>query len=139
MASIVVRALKLELPEGTSMRFTDVGASHWAKENIAIVAAHGISNGMNNEQYEPDQPMTREQFAVMIVKGLKMKTVNNVVPFTDRSSISSWAAESVNILVSLGLLNGYPNGSFQPKKEITRAEAEIILTRLEQQGYISLE
>lgn len=139
MAAVIVRALKLEKPSNGELTFTDVESSHWAKEYIAVAAAHGIVNGMNNDSYAPNQSMTREQFAVMIVNAFKIKLTNKVSQFTDHNSISSWAAESGNNLVSLGLLSGYPNGSFQPKKAITRAETASILIRLEQQGYFNFE
>lgn len=52
------------------------------------------------------------------------------VTFTDASDIASWAAESVEAVRSNGIVSGYPDGSFRPKANITRAEACHMIVNL---------
>ena len=49
------------------------------------------------------------------------------VSFTDYENISPWAAESVDIMVKAGILNGRTDGSFDPKGVATRAEVATLL------------
>lgn len=49
---------------------------HWAKDNIAIASAHGIVNGYDSTTFGPNDPITREQMAVMVVKAFDLKDEN---------------------------------------------------------------
>ena len=65
--------------------------------------------------------------ATMIVNAFKLKPAASLRTFNDASAISSWAKESVDIASSHSIINGYPDGSFGPKKNATRAEAVTII------------
>ncbi|MGN0962636.1 MAG: S8 family peptidase, partial [Clostridia bacterium] len=51
------------------------------------------------------------------------------VSFTDKSSISFWAEEAVNALTSLSIITGYPDNTFRPQNNITRAEFVSLLAK----------
>ena len=67
--------------------------------------------------------------AMMMTLSL-MVTVNAASDFTDKDSITENFAEGVEVLKGMGVFEGYPDGSFGPKGEITRAETAAIVYRL---------
>ena len=124
-ASLLVTAFGLTKGEGKS--FTDT-VDHWAKEAIAAANAAGIVNGYSDTIFGPDDPITREQMAVMIVKAARLTDAANAKTFADSSFISDWAKEAVDIATSNQLISGYPDNTFQPQGNATRAEATAVLS-----------
>lgn len=124
-ASLLVTAFGLTKGEGKS--FTDT-VDHWAKDAIAAANAAGIVNGYSDTIFGPDDPITREQMAVMIVKAARLTDAAHAKTFADSSSISDWAKEAVDIATSNQLISGYPDNTFQPQGNATRAEATAVLS-----------
>ena len=122
-----------------SSGYTDVpsgkyytGAVKWATEN-KIVA------GIGDNKYGPNLPITRQDICVMMDKYIQYHDANNKEKFLDRdasvefkdaSDISNYAKESVQKCVSYGLIQGYPDGKFLPKKNASRAEVAVMIYRL---------
>ncbi|WP_214607701.1 S-layer homology domain-containing protein, partial [Mycobacterium tuberculosis] len=79
----------------------------------------------------PSLVINREQAAKMLVNVVgEINATNSSVNFSDSKDIAPWASEDVKIATSLGLIEGYPNGSFLPKGHLTRAEAAVLIYRL---------
>lgn len=129
--TVLVRAFGLE-NAGSSSGFSDT-ANHWAREFIDTAASLGIVNGYPDGRFGPDEEITREQMAVMLVKAAQLDTsaYSGELPFTDRDNISSWAASAVAAAVANGLIKGYPDGTFRPQQLATRAEAATVLALLD--------
>jgi len=123
--SILVKAFQFESTEGKVYADT---ANHWAKTAISTAAELGIVNGYSETSFGPNDPITREQMAVMIVKAAKLPLVEEGKPFKDSSEISGWAAPSVATATSKGLISGY-DGSLRPKGNATRAEAATVILK----------
>ncbi|MHB8918991.1 MAG: S-layer homology domain-containing protein, partial [Desulfocucumaceae bacterium] len=124
-ATVLVKAFKLEPKTGRV--FTDT-AAHWAKDNIATASAYGIVNGYNDLTFGPDQLITREQMAVMVVKAAGLATpLSNGTSFADSKSISVWAAGPVAVAVMNNVIKGYPDNTFRPQGNATRAEAVTVI------------
>ena len=92
--------------------FTDV-TKNWAYPGIQYCVTHGIMGGMGNGTFAPDQPVTREQIAVILTQYmfhvLKMErtwTPADLSTFPDGANVSSWAKEAMQDAVALGLING---------------------------------
>nr|WP_246320517.1 S-layer homology domain-containing protein [Paenibacillus qinlingensis] len=125
--SIVVKFLKLGDQGGKA--FSDT-TNHWAKNAIATAAANGIISGYTDTTFGPDDTITREQMAVIIVRAAHMNDKGtDGMEFTDNSAISEWAQAAVAVLTSKGLLNGYQDGTLKPQGISTRAEASAIILR----------
>ena len=120
----LVKAFGLEQKEGKS--FTDT-AGHWAEEYIATAAACGIVNGYDGGNFGPDELITREQMAVIIVKAAKIAPAAENPSFDDSDSISGWAAEAVNTAAGSGIMKGYPDNTIRPQGNATRAEAVTVI------------
>jgi len=118
-AAILIKAFKLTPQSGKV--FADT-AGHWAKDSIATAAYYGIVSGYDDAHFGPDDPITREQMAAMIVRSLKLTTVSEKTIFTDSADISAWANSAVVAVVKSGVIKGYPDNTFRPRGNATRAE-----------------
>ncbi|TEB08076.1 Endoglucanase precursor [Pelotomaculum schinkii] len=122
--TVLVKAFGLEHKKGKS--FADT-AGHWAEEYIATATACGIVNGYDGGNFGPDELITREQMAVMIVKAAKIAPAAENPSFDDSDSISGWAAEAVNTAAGSGIMKGYPDNTIRPQGNATRAEAVTVI------------
>ncbi len=119
-ATVLIKAFKLTLQGGKVFADTN---GHWAKEPIATAAAHGIVSGYDDNAFGPDDLVTREQMAVMIVQAAKLAPAAGETPFADSGSVSIWARDAVNVATENGIMKGYPDNTVQPQGNATRAEA----------------
>ncbi len=108
--------------EVVSTPFNDV--SHDA---VAKAYGLGITGGVAEGRFAPDEVITREQVATMLTRALKaalpgLDTSNaSAARFADDTYISDWAKESVYYMASKGIINGVGNNMFAPKN-ITSAQ-----------------
>ena len=122
--------------------FTDVASGAYYTPYVAWAVCNGIVDGMSPTTFEPNTPVTREQTAKLVAYyAQKLEHVLNPVTgasvpdgFADADRISAWAADSVDLLRSLGILNGMEQADgtvcFQPQNTLTRAECAAIFCRL---------
>lgn len=125
-ATIIVKTFKLAAQNGTVFADTQ---GHWAQDSIATAAYYGIVSGYDADTFGPDDPITREQMAVMIVKAAQLSPVDSPLTFTDNSSISAWAKEAMATAVAKGIINGYPDNTVRPQGNATRAEAATVIVK----------
>lgn len=123
-ATVLVKAFKLAPQSGKV--FADT-AGHWAKDYVATAASYGIVGGYDENTFGPEDLITREQMAVMIVKAAKLDAVTGETDFTDSKNISGWAEAAVAAAVGNGIMKGYPDNTFQPQGNATRAEAVTVI------------
>lgn len=130
--ALLVRSLGLE--GQYSAAFEDI-KKHWAGDAIRIALAHGIIDGYSSRAFGPDDPITREQMAVMLANATQLVSLSsgvsgtNVASFNDQGSISAWAKQHVSNVVENELMNGYPGGRFLPRGLATRAEVAAVIHR----------
>ena len=128
-AAMLSRALGLTSSTGSAI-FTDVASGSWYTSDVIKAANAGIIFGAN-QKFRPNDNITRQEMAVMIVRAYKYAggTVDSqkVLEFSDNSKIASWAVDSVVDAHSLGIINGNADGSFGALKNATRAEGAVML------------
>ncbi len=112
--------------------FNDVNTGDWHFEYIALLFDKGIILGDENGNFNPSNPISRQDMAVMVlrVQGDNLKEIREYTGFSDQNEIDAYAAESVNALYAAGILNGMPDGSFMPKGRLSRAEAAKVIYEL---------
>jgi len=125
-ATILVETYGLTQKTGGGKTFKDT-EQHWAKEYISIAASHGILKGYSDTEFGPDDKITREQMAVMIVNAAKAEQNAAATAFQDQDKVSSWAAEAVKAATKAGIIQGYPDNTFKPQNNATRAEAVTVI------------
>lgn len=106
--------------------FQDVPSDHWAVGAVnALVKENMIDT--NSKQFQPDEPLTREQLAIWFAEAWKLKRGADV-PFTDVKETDA-AYDAIEKLVASGIANGYEDGTFRPKETVTRAQFAIFFYR----------
>lgn len=122
-AAVLVKAFNVS---ADSQKVFNDTRGHWAQIQIASAYKAGIISGYDQLTFGPDDPITREQMAVMAVKAAKPGGSSTTLKFKDSNAVSPWAKASVGIAVNRGLLTGYPDNSFKPAGRATRAEAVAV-------------
>jgi len=135
-AKLVDTELELtELPQDVKLidvlviPFTDI-ATHWAILSIIRAADQGWVNGYSDRAFRPNQFVTRVEFTAMLVRALQLDIPRQPqLNFADEKDIANWARGYVAAAVHAGLIQGLPDGTFQPNRVITRAEMAAIIVR----------
>ncbi len=126
--SILSKALKLAAYNPAAPDFSDVAQGDWFYGSVEDAVYAGIVKG-HSSTFKPDDPITREEMAVILVNALneqdQAKTnMSAKTGFADDAGISAWAKGFVAVAVQDGLIKGYSDdNSFRPKSAATRAEA----------------
>ncbi|TDF93780.1 PQQ-binding-like beta-propeller repeat protein [Paenibacillus piri] len=102
---------------------------HWAKNNIIQAVNKGIVNGYPDGTFKPERSVSRAEFAVLLMNALKPSGNGAALTFEDRDTIGSWAAKEIAQCVELGIINGYPDGTFGPNRTINNAEMITMVVR----------
>lgn len=143
-AVMVARAFGLDSDSDAAGRFRDIGSGHPMAASIGAASNAGIINGYVDGTFKPNNNITREQMAVMVVRAMevagKPASYNSsaLQKFKDRNKIGGYAREAVIQAVSSGLIAGVSADSFNPSGKASRAQAAVMLQRVMQQvGYLT--
>jgi len=112
----------------STKQFNDI-ASHWANADITAMAARGIANGQPSGDFEPDNSVTRAQFAALLVRTLGKSGVSPATPKFVDAPAWAWYYSAVESAVQLGLVTGYEDGTYKPDARITRQEMAAMIVR----------
>ena len=90
--------------------------------------------GVTETTFDPNAPITRQQLVTILVRYLtevRDLTLDSAeLTFTDQNDIGNFARDAVQQAVAIGLVQGFPDGSFQPRKQLPRSEGVTVLVRL---------
>jgi hypothetical protein len=106
--------------------FPDVALDHWASAQITNLVERGVIGGYPDGSFRPESPVTRSQFAKMLCLALGISSAG-ASEFTD--SQGHWAEGYIQALALRGVVGGYPDGTFKPEAQISRAEICAIIAR----------
>jgi hypothetical protein len=112
--------------------FRDLNWDYWAFKEIQFLREEGIISGYPDGTFKPENPITRAEFAKLIL--LYSQPRGGKFPknptFPDVPS-NHWAFPYVEECAKSGLVSGYPDGTFRPENYITKAEMVklIVLSR----------
>lgn len=112
-----------------SRSFSDM-EGHWAEEDVLMLANKLLAEGIANDQFAPELPVTRAQFTEWLVRvlGLSEAGAGDEPLFTDTAS-GDWFSRSVATAAKHRLIVGYEDGSFRPNQGITREEMAVLVHR----------
>ena len=109
-----------------SNSFTDVAAGAWYNNAISTMANAGILDGYEDGSFHPNGYITRAEFATIAVRFFDLSYQGeDLFPDID----GHWAQDYINQAADAGIIEGYPDGTFGPQKQITRAEAVTMVNR----------
>ena len=108
--------------------FKDLSSSHWAYNEIMKGVSAGYISGDASGTFRPDDPVSRQEAAVMISKILDLgKNPAAAAKFVDYRFIPAWSVGYVGSVTEAGIMSGYPDGDFKADRVLTRAEAVVSL------------
>jgi uncharacterized protein YjdB len=127
-AALLVRTLNLmEAP--VDAPFSDVATDAWYAGAVAAAYAAKLVQGKSADIFAPDDKISREEMAVMLIRAYTLATDGQVsgtlsnVKLGDLQAISPWAKADVEQALSIGMLQGMNGGEFQPQRIVTRAQS----------------
>jgi len=114
----------LGFTEAAEINFTDVSGNEWFAADVGRAVAVGYVSGYPDGTMRPNAQITRQEAAAAINRLTLLATNRHAsVEFTDFNQIAQWARGAVGGASAADILSGYPDGSFNPTGNITRAEA----------------
>lgn len=117
---------------GTST-FSDVDTNSYYAKYVAWGNNKGIIKGVGENKFAPNDEVTREQMAVIIMNFAtfleEMDGLDSSLEYTDSKSISSWAVEGAKYCQKTKVITGRNSGNFAPQESATRAEVAAVIER----------
>lgn len=98
---------------------------HWAQSAIQKLSDRHVVEGFGDYTFRPERTLTRAEAVTMIVRAFgynKRKSVQ----FADLPG-SHWAYDSISLGAQAGVVQGYPDGTVQPDRELTRVEMTVLV------------
>ena len=107
-------------------RYYDVAATSWYNTAVSTLSSMGIITGYPDGTFRPDAPITRAEMAKII--SLFAKLDKSESRFSDIAG--HWAEAYIKLAAGNGWIAGYPDGTFGPQRNITRAETATMINRV---------
>lgn len=106
--------------------YTDVASDAWYNTAVSTMTKAGIVDGYPDGTFRPDAPITRAEMAKII--SLFAKLDKSESRFSDIAG--HWAEAYIRLAAGNGWIAGYPDGTFGPQRNITRAETATMINRV---------
>ena len=123
--------------EENSNAIKDIPADFWAKQQVETVLSDNIMQVDSEGNFNPDKPITRIEFVSALLKilsndNLDVNIKNNFSDINDKQEFFNDVLRSEQ----LGLIYGYPDGTFQPQKTMLKSETTSIISHITKDKYI---
>lgn len=120
-----------ETTKPETITFSDVKESDWFYKGVSYVVENGMMNGVGNDQFAPNAPLTREMLAVVLYNMEKQPESTGVNPFADVKA-NMWYTDAIVWANANGIVAGYDDSTFGLGDSITREQLATILYRYAQ-------
>ena len=118
--------------------FSDVSTSAYYYEAVKWAQKKGITGGIGNGLFGPNQPCTRAQIVTFLWRAAGSPVVNYAMNMSDVPE-GSYYAEAVRWALSEGITTGTTGNTFSPDSECTRAQAVAFLFRYAASEAVTLQ
>ncbi|WP_025689636.1 DUF4430 domain-containing protein, partial [Paenibacillus zanthoxyli] len=108
--------------------FDDVKPNSWYYGYVMKAKELGVIGGVTAASFKPNQPVSRQDMAVMIARAYKLSPSSRA-SFKDGAAIGNYALDAVNAVTEKGYMTGF-GGSFDPSGVVTREMAAVVAVRL---------
>ena len=117
---------------GISGKVFDDTIGHWAQDEIDIAVTNGVCQGTSDTEFEPNEPITRQEAAKMLAnyKNISDENHDKSQTYYDYNEVDDWAKNELEAVIEYGYMNGTPEGYLNPKNPIKRAEVVAMLSRV---------
>lgn len=118
-------------PKASAESITDISADYWAANEIVEMVKDGVMTIDANGKFNPNGSVSRADFTSMLIKVLKQSDLEVYIenPFSDVNSQTKFY-EDIMRSEQIGLVYGYPDGTFKPYKEINKAEVTSTMSHI---------
>lgn len=131
--AVVEKEAGIEEKEEAAYSFNDLDDALWAKEAITALATRGVIKGVGENRFEPNRTITRSEIVSLLVRAKGTRAGEDKAYFADVGK-GDWFYRDVNTAYANNIVRGYPDGTFKPGKEVSRAEAAVMLAGLGAKG-----
>ena len=108
-------------------RYSDVAATSWYNTAVSTLSSMGIITGYPDGTFHPNAAITRAEFAAIAAR-FDNDGDKTAAKFSDIAT--HWAKDEISIAYNNGWITGYPDGTFGPQRDITRAETMTLVNRV---------
>ena len=108
-------------------RYSDVVATSWYNTAVSTLSSMGIITGYPDGTFRPNAAITRAEFAAIAAR-FDNDGDKTAAKFSDIAN--HWARDEISIAYNNGWITGYPDGTFGPQRDITRAETMTLVNRV---------
>lgn len=108
-------------------RYSDVAATSWYNTAVSTLSSMGIITGYPDGTFRPNAAITRAEFAAIAAR-FDNDGDKTAAKFSDIAT--HWARDEISIAYNNGWITGYPDGTFGPQRDITRAETMTLVNRV---------
>ena len=108
-------------------RYSDVAATSWYNTAVSTMTKAGIVDGYPDGTFRPNAAITRAEFAAIAAR-FDNDGDKTAAKFSDIAT--HWAKDEISIAYNNGWITGYPDGTFGPQRDITRAETMTLVNRV---------
>ena len=130
VATIFFRLLTDDVREEnftSTNKYTDVAAGAWYNNAVSTLSAMGIITGYPDGTFRPNAYITRAEFAAIAAR-FDADGDKTLAAFSDIAN--HWAKDEISVAYNNGWVDGYPDGTFGPQRNITRAETVTLVNRV---------
>lgn len=120
------------------MPFADVEEGIWYYDAVIWACENGITNGVSATEFEPEEPLTREQFVTFLYryakyKGYDVSTEKKLTdfPFVDIPLVHDWASDAMAWAIDRDMVNGVTRFTLEPQTATDRAMIAKLLMCLD--------
>jgi len=130
---VKIATLAFNMAEASAKaNFTDVYETDWYYSYVGSGQRNGIITGNPDGTFCPNNGITRQDLALIIYRIIEKNAITSEnetrpVKFTDEANISNYALNAVYKMQTLGIINGFEDGSFHPTENATRAQTAKII------------
>lgn len=114
-----------------SASFTDLEPGDWYYQYVTFAHSKGFVSGYSDGSFHPNESITRAEAVALVMKeeGFTAYDTSDLFhTFTDVTE-NDWFAFAVAAATDMGIISGYGDGTFRPYKDLTRAEAAVVIER----------
>nr|WP_246421603.1 S-layer homology domain-containing protein [Texcoconibacillus texcoconensis] len=125
VSAMLVRQLNIDKSDREEVPFDDVSEDRYSYDSIAAATEEGLFTGRQEDQFAPEEPLTRAEAAAVLKRAYELSGESGV-SFSDVDE-SHWAYSYIDILENNQIADGFPDGTFAPEQSVTRAEFAAFL------------
>ncbi len=118
-------------------KFSDVREKDWFSDAVLWAAEEGIVNGVEAGKFAPNEDVTRQQLAAILMRYAPMEYIKDdsrkdIAGYKDYKKVQAYARDAMSWANATGLITGVTTTTLEPAKGATREQFAVILKRFKE-------